>query len=1516
MEQRGGLPLVNTDIPQLQGPQVFEQPRGPQFTYTEQVPITPQYRFDIDPGINWAELGSQAFAVAADIYGKSLNYMAQTKANKLQDLTNITQKKLNGMAEQYETGQMAVPPNMNPVQYAAEQAAKLKEEFRFKARDIIGDFSYEQDGKKFDIFDDDYKLDGLGVVWQDIIVSARGTNIGLDEVIDRQVLSINKAFGQQQETGLQIQRYLSNEIPYDQLSKDAKTFVNSPYYNGTQAFPVEQGFGIDPATNAIYADEAGNPMFMIQQTDTGFIARRNPEASLSGLDPNAVQMLVQLDSQFSNNLGVNETVNAGLKAFLASPSTINNSALLYNIGMYSALPESTQETFARQAGFSEQESFQLNAASTSYKLGSTPEQIKSVMTYASSPETMQTVMGMEKMLLTPAVTDNTLTYASKQGYSPEQEAARAAKLQMFETVGSLMEAIVTNAGIPVPAGAFKMTDGVETITEEDQYTIAGFLQNNPSVKSVVRQAMLAAVSAQNAGTLDTDEERKAFVESFAKKAAGKFMAIDDGKGGITMTTNPELGMLSSRLQNISQAEVGGPKTVSDKLVRGFKGTLVNNTSFIPASKASEMFGDIDTTLAIGAIQAGGVIRRKQNVGAIMQGLPQAEQLRIYAASKKDVILAYSNVGPNVSYADLTEEQKTQAFQAAYQDIPQAHLWDLRLLQGERNSINVGSLPFGIAGIPLVYGGDLVRDNRIFIQELLQDGMIQPQDRSGNPGFTYSVRGEDARDTEKKIGQFIGGFNTDTSTEFTVAARGSSPVSSSNMDVTSALVNVINKYEQDPQQLERSLAIASQIDSTDLLPPLKNKTADGFAAWVAQNSSKLAALSESTVWPFTKEQTKQFVDYVNFVANSEDEAFRSETLDAFVTGIDQAIPMGSIQAQMLGEQGLSGSGIVIAGVQIVDELMSNNQPETVNTNFELFIDAGIFRPEFDKDLLRINSNTNASYGLLFYNIGHPAFEDQILKASGYDLYTTTAGQVVALEKDEINTDSSLTPISTNDLLKINKQAIASTEMFNGFNRAVETRKEAKLQQERLKEELSKTGTAMETLRDLLEPISTYEEWSPSVKEQYGISDEEWTKRNEAKPWWSKSYSLTDWANNLRGWWQSSGTEVKKEVEQVYPELATILNKVKSEKELIEYAPQFSKFIESVLEPNMPSASEKTKTTLQEQIEKQQALRKASKEQIVKASQGITLEEARAKLKAEETERTERKLIETSKADISKVVTVLSDLGQTIVSDMRKAIKENKNKADLRKSKTVDGFVFKFYGTTTLQKAYEKIYGKEKTEELFKQALEFRQIHENISGTTKDSLPSYSDEARNRVVPQYSSDLRLSHLGGIVPGKKKKMEGDFMYLDRQGVNSPDVQLHEMTHAAQPVSNKKINPFWKDHLQEVYSVAKEFEPKEKHANLANFIEYIFSEVEMPAWLAAAKADYYLRYNKTFNPETATFENISEMFEKLSSDASNPNAGGYQIWGIMLKTFPKNDKYRKAIKDIFNSVAVVIPDTNERIA
>ena len=82
-----------------------------------------------------------------------------------------------------------------------------------------------------------------------------------------------------------------------------------------------------------------------------------------------------------------------------------------------------------------------------------------------------------------------------------------------------------------------------------------------------------------------------------------------------------------------------------------------------------------------------------------------------------------------------------------------------------------------------------------------------------------------------------------------------------------------------------------------------------------------------------------------------------------------------------------------------------------------------------------------------------------------------------------------------------------------------------------------------------------------------SPEAWAKNQASKSWLTKNYSITDLVDSIRGWWQSSGTETKKEFKSVYPELANILNKTRSEQELLEYAPQFEKLLKAATDPRM-------------------------------------------------------------------------------------------------------------------------------------------------------------------------------------------------------------------------------------------------------------------------------------------------------------------------------------------------------------
>jgi len=1253
MAQRGSLPLVSTEVPQLQGPQAFEQPKAPQFTYTEQVPITPQYRFDIDPGINWAELGSEAFAAAADIYGKSLNYMVNTKANKLQDLTTQTQKKVSGLAEAYETGQLNVPAGMDPVSYAAKQTDLLKEEFRFKARDIIGDFSYEvedagptQDGKALkrtvDIFDEDYKIDGLGLAWQDIIVGARGTDIGLDEMMDRQLIAINKAYGQQQQTAVSIEQYLQNGMAFSALDKDAKEAVDAPFFRG-RVFPIDDpNFGIDPMTKQMRVDAAGNPLFFVTEVEnpdgtTQFIAQRNMQASFAGASLEEIKTLVGLDLQYQNNLGLTSTVEDLVKTFVRTPETMDPSTSAYALMMYGSLPESTKDSFGSQPDFSKEEAFKLNAAATAFKVGAPIDRVQKMLGSLRDPEILRQVMALEEGVLSSTREGTTVTYT---GFTPQpfnQTAAinRQATLNSLQIFTGIVTGAVRTAGISgLGDTAFSLADGTEEITDDDKYVLGQVIRDNPTFAQALREANVMIVSAQQSGLISADpkdENTKKFMEEITSRLSGKFVALEDDKGNIVMAHGPVWGMANTMLQT---ATAGDKQTSKAKLEQGYKGYLQTNTEMIPPVVAAQVFGsDIDITRATAMMQSGGRITTSTDpmMGQQLTGVPQSEQLRIYAASKKATIAHYGGK----AYEEMSEDERDAAFERAYLDIPQAHLWDMRLLTEERNSINVDVIPFGIASIPLNTpdargnASNLVTNGTVFIQETLIDGMIQPKDRSGNPAITYNLRGTDDRENAylKRIENLMDGYRNFSTNPVDIIPRSETTVGAKPMSVTTALVNLVEKYEQNPTELQRSLAIADILDVRKLVPELKNKTPTGFVAWVLKNKNELMALSQASEWPFTKEQTQQFIDYIDKDYKSPDDINKDPAINAFVYGFQDSIYMASYR---LNEGGLSGIGMVMGGIQMVSELKANNQPEQVNTNFELFafdnivlpdnriIDTGVSRPEFDSDLLRINTKNSGIYGLLYYQIGHPEFENQMYKTSGFNLFVDpTTGNVVALEKDELPTDRKLEPTTQSELIQLNNKARKFSGIFAKdranflFEQAAKAAKATKQEptffgelRKHLEKDVAKITKVVDSVKDVVQ--------SPNFNMDVGFptersSPEAWAKNQSSKSWLTKDYSLRDLVDSIRGWWQSSGTETKKEFKAVYPELAAILDKAKSDQELIKYAPQFEQLLKAATDPqrsvrsvllgNAPDAmtmyrNEQSKA-FQKKLEQERALRKATR-----------------------------------------------------------------------------------------------------------------------------------------------------------------------------------------------------------------------------------------------------------------------------------------------------------------------------------
>jgi len=291
---------------------------------------------------------------------------------------------------------------------------------------------------------------------------------------------------------------------------------------------------------------------------------------------------------------------------------------------------------------------------------------------------------------------------------------------------------------------------------------------------------------------------------------------------------------------------------------------------------------------------------------------------------------------------------------------------------------------------------------------------------------------------------------------------------------------------------------------------------------------------------------------------------------------------------------------------------------------------------------------------------------------------------------------------------------------------------------------------------------------------------------------------------------------------------------------------------------------------------------------------TLEEIRTEQKAWEENRNTQKLSENLPKDVTKITTVLSDFGKKIVEDARKALKDNAKKVSTPSKVKIDGFTFNLIDRSSLREEYEKVYGKELTEKLFKDA------EENRSNAPVDTslveLPNYNT---NTEIPVYATSEELN-IKGMLRFSRQSGEPINILLDSVGRNNPGTKIHEFTHLNQPKNARNYTPkYW----QQAINLFKEDASTAKHA------AYVLSFYELPAHLAEFKTLYFLQTGKTLgkNPSEA---DIEKAFEVIDLRKTKNNIG---IIRDIYKALPK---YRRTIKTILDSVAVSITETNERIA
>lgn len=149
------FPLIESN-PELKGPQVFEQPKQTQFTYTERVPITPTYSFGVDPGLDWAALGDSLFKAGSSIFEAVTEYQQKKEqakyAEQLQqfaisqkeevEFTNNPEENRTRIAARLRTLREIARGNILEMDYTPEEVDQLLSGTRLsdiKSRNLRGD---------------------------------------------------------------------------------------------------------------------------------------------------------------------------------------------------------------------------------------------------------------------------------------------------------------------------------------------------------------------------------------------------------------------------------------------------------------------------------------------------------------------------------------------------------------------------------------------------------------------------------------------------------------------------------------------------------------------------------------------------------------------------------------------------------------------------------------------------------------------------------------------------------------------------------------------------------------------------------------------------------------------------------------------------------------------------------------------------------------------------------------------------------------------------------------------------------------------------------------------------------------------------------------------------------------------------------------------------------------------------------------------------------------------------------
>lgn len=719
------------------GPEVgFVPPAAPILRPQEGRVVFSEPIVSVDPGIDWAALGQQAFKIGGDLFEKTLDYLIDSKANGLADLSDMYRSKLddayvklsqtskqsgsfNDDVKYAKSGKMSwkdvkVRPSESDSQVTdgvLDEIKKIKEEWREKANTILENGEGNFYTPAIDYWDENLPLNmnQIGSKYQQLAVSARKA--------DRQIMDqAEKLLFESQFASTASGKKATDAIP--------NKFINGLFPVATAELPLPSRLDgtkafhdIDPQTGQETIQTVdGNPILVVDEMGSvRFNSTIPPKAIWRAMNDEDFKLYVDLEQRqteysalYSEDGRLTPMVEELANEYFDAPEATRDPRDLWKLGViFAQMPPSSIAGFAKSKDITQTEAEYLNFAVDSARIG-------------------QTSTALSKWrAITPNQITNAVrvfdTFANPELGTPQGTRVGGA------TVNQL-DALTNKVVVPVIAQLAGLTEeeqqnykvnvtgdgrAIDTTPNE---TLATFMVRNPALRTAAVKAIAyfqsnPSLMYDEKGTLRSDEEIKKSIAGFITTETNRagLVTLRDKRTGQPMTIyNPKASWIgleySKDTDNLARASLSYPLAGINTYRAG------ENMREIDYSLGRSVFGsgvDRDTFAAIHSNLAYSV-RGNDNFNYGTEGLPQAEVLRLAAASHPVVWTKY--VKPGIDIKNLTQQEKIDLALTAYKDILPATEWgittDFSMRYEGFMSMEKGGLPFGFTTIPTQNGKDL------------------------------------------------------------------------------------------------------------------------------------------------------------------------------------------------------------------------------------------------------------------------------------------------------------------------------------------------------------------------------------------------------------------------------------------------------------------------------------------------------------------------------------------------------------------------------------------------------------------------------------------------------------------------------------------------------------------------------------------------------------------------------------------------------------------------------------------